>query len=130
MMADSGSKNERELSPKQEKLISCLLAAPLATVAVISTTCGISERTAYRWLRDPEVQRVLRREKTRLFQATLDALQDEIMAALRVHIEAKVEPNAQTQLRAIEIWANLQQGLLQADIEQRLAVLEEREGIG
>ncbi len=64
--------NERNLEPKQAQLIAALLSE--STVAKAAESAGVSEATAYRWMRQPEFRAELARARESVVEAALSRL--------------------------------------------------------
>lgn len=72
-----------ELNPKEQKFISGLMSE--ATVLKAAASAGISETTAYRWLKRPEIAEAYRAARTEALAhatARLKALSSQFVATL------------------------------------------------
>lgn len=66
------TENERKLDPKQMRLIAALLSE--STVAKAAETAGVSEATAYRWMRRPDFRAELASARDSVVEAALSRL--------------------------------------------------------
>ena len=96
-MADTG-----KLSAKQLELVTALAAG--ATVAEAIKRCHIAERTAYRWVKLPEVQAALEEAKQKAFNEALSLLRSGTKAAIATLAASMKADSEGVRLRAAAIW--------------------------
>jgi len=125
-MADNGT-----LSCKKHRFLQALLQAKSIREAAGLT--HISERTAWRWLRDPTFRAELRRAQDEaLGQATRQAV-GTLGEALETLRDVMARPSAPASARVAAARAVLEVGLRLAetlDLAERVAALEERVDAG
>lgn len=127
-MADTGGSDE--LTPKQETFIEALLAGN--TLQTAAKAAGIGERTGQRWHKQPHIQAAYKVAQKRLFEQALTGLMLKAEKAIETLDGAMT--NAETysvRVRAAQIVLEQAIAIYKTEeLEQRLAALEEREGIG
>jgi hypothetical protein len=102
-----------------------------ASVDAAARQCGLSERTAYRRLREPQFQRRLQEIRTDLVQRTAGALTAAALEAVRTLVDLqKPTVAAPVRLGAARAILELGQKVREtADLSARLAALEARLGL-
>jgi hypothetical protein len=114
------------LGHRQESAIAALLAQPNLTAA--ASTCGISERTLRRWMRNRNFASRYERERGKLFVGIVDLLKSECSGALRVMVaiandeKSPAAPRVSAASRIVEL--TLKTGEMEA-LEKRIAHLEQ-----
>jgi len=111
-------------SRKTEQLISALMSHP--TVAAAASAAGISEATAWRWMKQPsfvDAYRGIRREAMRQATAQLQQSATEAVATLR-RIQAHAESEQARVSAARCLLENAFRAVELEEIEHRLAALE------
>jgi hypothetical protein len=111
-----------------ERLLQTLAGG--ATVAAAATQAGVSEATAYRRLAEPEFRRRLQALRADIVQrtaGTLTAAANEAVQALLELLKAAAPPAARlgAAKAVLELGMKVREA---AELEQRLAALEERLG--
>lgn len=116
-----------ELSAKQQALILALIAGQ--DIRAASKTAGITETTAYRWLKLPHFAQAYKEAKNHVFEEALDTLKSLVPRAIDTlikHIDAETEPTASTQARVslalIEQAINL---FKFSELEEKIAEFEQ-----
>jgi hypothetical protein len=120
---------EKELSPKQHKLIADLVSGK--SIKDAAKAVDIAEKTAHVWLKQPLFQQAYQAAKYAAFDERLGMLKDGISIAMKTllkHMSHEDTP-AQVQVRAAEIWIkhSIEIHKMQA-VEQRVIELEEKVG--
>ena len=121
------SDSERiELTPKQDKFISALLAGN--SIVVAAKVAGIGEKAAHAWLKLPHVQSAYKDAKHTLFDESLSSLMSGIDTAITgiKGIAKDEETPANVRLRAYQIW--LEQAISlhkMSELEQKVEMLEQ-----
>jgi phage terminase small subunit len=113
-------------SRKREGLILNLLACK--TVAEAANASGISERTALRWLADPQFKTQFQRAKSELLDRGIMELRQgatEAAEALKKIVTKGKREHARVSA-AIGLWRLLLDAHQLQELEQRLAALEEQ----
>lgn len=91
------------LSPKQQRLIACLLEGQ--SIVKASHACGIAEKTAHRWLKDPAFQTAYQTAKQQAFDEALSLLQYGVKAAIATLARnMKEDQPPAVQVRAAVAW--------------------------
>jgi hypothetical protein len=115
-----------KLPRKRAEAIAALFSSP--TIATAAHTCGVSERTLLRWLKDPEFVSEYRAAQSGLFEAAVNKLRSgaaEFISVLRtVALDPKTPPAARASASRAGLDAWLR-ALSLADIEARLTALEQ-----
>jgi len=116
--------------PSRKKAEDALLTvlACGATVANAARQCGVSERTVYRRLADPEFKRRLQDARADIMRRTLDLLSAGALESAKTLLTLQKDLVA-APVRLGAARTVLELGLKfreQADLEQRLQALEER----
>ena len=102
---------EKALSPKQNTLISALLAGHTITVA--AAAAGVNQKTAHAWLKLPHVQSA--------YQVAQKELFDEALAGLRLKVQKAID-TLDRNMSSDEVPASSQIRAAQIVIEQAIAV--------
>jgi len=126
---DQASATGEQLTPKQELLISLLLAG--VNIATAAKQAGVSDKTARRWLKLPAFKHAYRTAQHDLFRESLQALQGKIEKAIDTldrHMDADETP-ASSQIRAAQIVLDQALAIDKMSeletIEEKLAMLEQ-----
>ncbi len=121
-MATIGN-SEGKLTPKQRRLIACLLTA--RSVQDAAKTAGVSERSAHRWLRDPAFHAELDAATKEAIAQTVRRLASLSVAATGVLAATMAEGTPAAKLRASHIALRSLPELAQLfALEERLAAVE------
>ncbi len=123
---DQEQAQEQELTPKQDKLILCLLAG--LTIEASAQQIGIGDKTARRWLKLPHVKQALHQAKQELFSDALDELRSGVADAIKTlkSVMTSEETTAASRVRAAQIWIEQAVELHKvAELEQKFSLLEE-----
>ena len=117
---------KQEFTRKQTLVLSSLLEG--ATVAQVAKTACVTERTIYRWLKEPAFQAELKAREQAVLERTtrrLLALTEKALDSLEELLEDYGTRGASVRLRAVQV--SLEQLVRfrdMFDIEERLARLE------
>jgi Homeodomain-like domain len=118
------------LPPRKKAEDALLLALACgATVETASRQCGLSERTIYRRLKEPDFQRKLRDVRADMLARTAAALTAAATEAVRTLLDLQ-KPGVQAAVRLGAARAILEIGLKlreNVDLEARIAALEDRQ---
>ncbi len=121
-----GSTQNYTLSARQRRLVEALLGA--SSLVEACSIAGVSRKTAYLWLRQPEFRQALAEAQSQLIEATtrrLLALQTQAVDSLAGVLDDKLARPAE-KIRAAElILANSVKFFDMTDIERRIQRLEE-----
>ncbi len=118
--------DDSRLSIKQEAFLAALMSGEKVEVA--ARTAKISERTAYRWQKEPAFQAALRDAQQKLFNDRLGILKVGVVVALRTlqrHMTDDTTPAA-TQVRAAQVW--LEQAIIihkMEELQEKYTLLEQ-----
>lgn len=126
MTADDTHENSGELSAKQSKFVDALLAG--ANVGIAAATAGISESTAVRWQKLPQVKAQLRKARQELFEDRLAELKEAVPTAITTLLKHMSDPETKpyTQVAAATAVLNLAVELYRSELlESRLVEIEE-----
>jgi DNA-binding MurR/RpiR family transcriptional regulator len=121
--------SSEKLSRKQERALTALLAHP--TISEAAQSCGVSEPTLWRWLKDPAFSAAYNRLRNRLIEATLDQLAKscgESVTTLRETLTDEAAPPAvkvNAAAKIIQLTLKIRE---QTEIEDRLRSIEEKIG--
>lgn len=116
-----------DLSGNQEKVLAALLAT--ATVAAAAEMSGISERTVYRYLRDPGFRACYREARAAMMDQSVAALQKVSIEAVAVLRGAFKSENPHARIRAAKtVLDAMFKGTELVDMEERLRRLEKGAG--
>jgi len=117
-----------DLTTKQKAAIAALLEGKSKTAAAESA--GVGRQTLSRWLNDPAFKTALRDasdETIRLAAVKLAGLAEHAINAMALVMHQPTEPGAATRLRAADtLLGHVLRIREQADILERIAILEER----
>ena len=80
MTENSSPTEEKQLSAKQEMLITALVAGN--TIVVAAKVAGVGERTAYTWLKQPLFKHAYEDAKQAVFEETLEVLRSDVKTAI------------------------------------------------
>jgi hypothetical protein len=131
-VAGNGSSTEREeltteqLTVKQEQLIPILASGIHINAAAAQV--GISERTAYRWMKLERFQQALHQARQKVFNEALEQLRDGVEDAIKVlkNVMMDAETPAATRVRACQIWIEQAVALYKDDeLEAKFAAIEQ-----
>ena len=117
-----------DLSKNQARALRAILAHPTLTAA--AAACGLATRTLYRYLSDPVFKAALRGRQDEVIAAAVAALAGLAGDAIRVLRDLLKDEGASPSTRArvalgiLDRWQSL---TTFADLEQRIAKLEERQ---
>jgi hypothetical protein len=121
-------------NPGGPKLPPAAFLAALAggsTIKEAAEIVGKSERTAYRWLQDPAVQRAVSRLRSDLTASALGLLCQEMRDSVRELVKLRGEDGLNIRLQAANSILSLGLKYLNTvDLESRLAEVERRLGMG
>ncbi len=125
-MADNGTQSAN-LTPLQQRAVAALLGA--RDVREAAKTAGVSERTLWRWLKEPVFAAALKQAtQTCIEQATrrlVGGTQEALDTLWQVMKDDKAPSSAR--LRAATAWLDYHHTFRELDdIEARLAALEEK----
>lgn len=115
-----------QLSPKQDSLISLLLAG--VSIVTAARQVGIAEKTAHKWLKLAHFQEAYKAAQRSLFDQALTGLMlrvDKAISTLDRNMDGEETP-ASTQVRAAQIV--LEQAIAihkMSELEQKIAELEQ-----
>ena len=119
--------SEPKLSAKQEKLIAALLTS--ATVHTAATAAGVSEPTAYRWMRDDAAfdtaYRTARRQAVQQAVARLQKLSGYAVTTLASIAMDKNAPTSSRVTAASKLLDLALRAVELEEIEARLSALEQ-----
>lgn len=118
--------NSEQLTPKQEKLVTLLLAGVSASAA--AKQLDINDKTVYRWLKLAHVQHAYRQAQRDTFETSLNELRTGVSLAISTLREVLTDPNvkAYTKVQAASIWLDHAVKLYTlSEVEQRVAELEQ-----
>lgn len=118
-------KNGGKLSRKAEQAIAALLANP--TIAEAATACGVSERSLWRWLQNPDFQRRFKEAQAAAFDDAVRELQAASIVAARTLREVAEDKEASASARvaaALGIFTQTYKGREQGDLLQRVERLQ------
>lgn len=95
---------EKELSPKQHRLIADLVSGK--NIKDAAKAVDIAEKTAHAWLKQPLFQQAYQAAKHAAFDERLGMLKDGISIALKTLLKhmSNEETPPQVQVRSAEIW--------------------------
>ena len=114
-----------KLTRKQEALISALLTAP--SLAAAAQQAGLSEVTAWRWLKDATFQATYREARRAVVQHAIAQVQHatgEAVATLRTVMQDSESPASARVSAAKAILETAVKGIDIDDLEVRIAALE------
>lgn len=120
--------NDSKLEPKQTRLIAALLSE--STVAKAAEKAGVSEATAYRWMRRPEFRAELARARESVVDAALSRLRASAACAVDtlrdIASDRSLAENARLAAanRILDLVFQMQDRDLEARLEQVEQVVE------
>ena len=120
-----------KLSRKKETAIKSLLETD--TVAAAAKAAGISEATAWRWMKDPEFKEAFREAKKRVLDYSIGRLQQATGTAINALISIVSDEEAPASARVSGAKTILEMAVKVAeidDIENRIEALEQLSGKG
>ena len=123
------SENVKELTPKQQQAIRSLIAQPSITTA--AEGAGVSERTVYRWLDEPEFKQALNVALDQSIDAAARGLVGLTEKAIKVVEGVLDNPQLHpaTRLRASElVLSNMLKLVELRNQSERIAALEASNG--
>lgn len=124
MSANVSSEQEKQLSPKQEKLIAELVAGK--TIKASAEIAGIAEKTAHVWLKQPAFDKAYKEAKQAVFEESLNKLKDIAEIAIdtlrRNMTEAAPYVQVQAASKVLDVVLELRRV---TDFEKKAAELEE-----
>jgi hypothetical protein len=115
------------LSQKQSRALSALMSAP--SVAEAAVTCGLGERTLWRWLGEPEFKAAYMKARREAMSHTITQLQQatgEAVEALRAIMQNDTEPASARVSAAKTVLEMALKELELEDLESRIKALEGR----
>ncbi len=121
-MADSG-RERQTLTPRQQRAIVALLSEASARAAAAS--CGVAERTLYRWLADKTFRRAYREASRRLLDDAVGKLRAGAADAIDTLRSALKAEGESVRVRAAQV---LLDAALKADGDELAARVEALEG--
>lgn len=125
MAADDIQENS-ELSLKQARFIDALLVG--SNIATAALTVGISESTAVRWHKLPQIKSRLRQARQELFEDRLAELKEAVPTAIKTLLKHMSDPETKpyVQVSAATAVLNLAVELYRSELlEERLVQIEE-----
>lgn len=119
------AQNGRDLTKKQEKAVVALLAAP--TVQAAAEAAGVSERTLWRWLQQPEFKEAYRQARREAVSHAIGRLQQATTRAVETLEEVMGNPEAKESARVSAAKTVLDAALKALELEDLEARVEELE---
>jgi hypothetical protein len=120
-----------ELNTNQKKALAALLAEP--TVKAAAEACGLTDRTLYNYLADPDFKAELRARQDAILASVTSALvglSGSAVQTLRDLLESETATDA-VKCRAALGWLRTVRDVVElADLADRVAILEEKIGGG
>jgi hypothetical protein len=119
-----------KLTRKQEALISALLTAP--SLAAAAQHAGLSEVTAWRWLKDATFQAAYREARRAVVQHAITQVQQATGAAVETLRSVMQDPEAPASAKvsaAKTILDTAVKAIELEDLEQRIVALETQQGL-
>lgn len=120
------SVNDR-LTVKQEQFIQCLLAGH--NLVASAKLCNIGEATARRWHKSPDIQARVKKARREMYDQAVAGLLDLIdiaLGELRATLRDQDEGHAVKLRAAALVLDHLHRHMIDQDIDERLARIEER----
>jgi len=121
----TGTGHGEKFTRKKESALAALLECPSLPEAAAS--CGISESTLRRWLRNESFAQQYRTERSRLMEMTINALRRKSLAAVEVLASLSNDAASPAAVRASAARSIISLGIAGQvlDLEERLNDLEE-----
>jgi hypothetical protein len=120
------ARNGTTITAKQERTVLALLVRP--TIQAAAEATGIGQRTLYRWLKEPAFKRAYREARREAVSQAVAQLQQAAAGAVTTLSAIVQDANAPAAVRVSAAKTVLElalKGQEQADLEHRLAALEE-----
>src|SRR5262249_29152835 len=116
-----------QMTAKDERLLSCLLAEPTVTAA--AKAASYAERTAYRRLRDPEFAQAYREARRAAMDAAIARLQAAGAEFIGVLREVATDAEARASARVSAARAGLEMAMKASEVEDLAVRLSELEAV-
>lgn len=119
-----------EIKPNQKKAVEALCSG--STVKLAAAQAAVSEKTLYKWLKEPDFQQALSARKTEIFTSVESLVTGSMLHAVATLRQICTDTEAPPATRVSAARAILESGLRVRElytIEERIAALEKAAGL-